>query len=82
MNGICRGARTVRTATKGATLTRNVKCVADGTKERKEGEKMSCSLWRWSPACDDELCVGDCDLCGFEPESEGEDDQDGSVDDA
>lgn len=29
---------------------------------------MSVSLWRWSPECDDELCVGDCDLCGFEPD--------------
>lgn len=39
MNGICRGARDVRTATKGATPMRSVKRVADGTKERKEGEK-------------------------------------------
>ena len=67
-----RGARDVRTATKGATPMRNVKPVADGTKEGEK--KMSCSLWRWSPACDDELCVGDCDLCGFEPEEEGEED--------
>ena len=27
---------------------------------------MSCSLWRWTPSCDDELCVGDCDLCDTE----------------
>ena len=46
--------------------------------ERKErrGRKVSVSLWRWSPECDEELCVGDCDLCGFEPEeSEEEDDR-------
>ena len=30
---------------------------------------MSCSKWRYTPACDDHMdeCVGDCDLCSFEP---------------
>lgn len=31
---------------------------------------MSVSRWRYTPACDDHMdeCVGDCDLCSFEPE--------------
>ena len=31
---------------------------------------MSCSLWRWTEACKDHAdeCVGDCDLCSFDPE--------------
>ena len=28
---------------------------------------MSCSLWRWTEQCEGRLCVGDCDLCDFEP---------------
>ncbi len=24
---------------------------------------MSCSKWMWTPACDDVVCVGDCDEC-------------------
>lgn len=35
---------------------------------------MSVSLWRWSEECDGRICVGDCDLCGYE-ESEEEDEQ-------
>ena len=31
---------------------------------------MSCSLWRWTPACDGDYCVGDCDLCDREFEDE------------
>ena len=37
---------------------------------------MSVSLWRWSPECDDELCVGDCDNCGFEGEDYADSDTD------
>lgn len=28
---------------------------------------MSCSLYRWTEECDRKECVGDCDLCKFEP---------------
>ena len=24
---------------------------------------MSCSLYRWTPACDGDYCPGDCDCC-------------------
>lgn len=34
---------------------------------------MSCSLWRWTQECDTHPCVGDCDLCGYHPEEENED---------
>lgn len=34
---------------------------------------MSCSLWRWTPECDNDLCVGDCDLCNKDAEEEEED---------
>ena len=34
---------------------------------------MSCSKWRWTPACDHEACPGDCDFCGFDPEEDEED---------
>ena len=27
---------------------------------------MSVSLYRWTIACDDTLCPGDCDKCNFE----------------
>ena len=36
---------------------------------------MSVSLWRWTEECDSRICVGDCDLCSFEEESEEEDEQ-------
>ncbi len=29
---------------------------------------MSCSLWRWTEACDYMACPGDCDECGYEEE--------------
>lgn len=29
---------------------------------------MSCSLYRYSAACDGRPCAGDCDLCDFDPE--------------
>lgn len=32
---------------------------------------MSCSLWRWTEACDHRPCPGDCDLCGYDPEDPG-----------
>ena len=28
---------------------------------------MSCSKWRYTEACDGRPCVGDCDLCSFDP---------------
>ena len=28
---------------------------------------MSCSKWRWKEVCDSEVCVGDCDVCHFDP---------------
>lgn len=31
---------------------------------------MSCSLWRWTEACEGQPCPGDCDLCSFEAEEE------------
>lgn len=31
---------------------------------------MSCSLWRWTEACDNRPCPGDCDLCGYEDEED------------
>ena len=37
---------------------------------------MSCSLWRWTPSCDDEMCVGDCDLCSYEGEEDADDNSD------
>lgn len=33
---------------------------------------MSVSLWRWTPACDGIACPGDCDLCSYEGEDDGE----------
>lgn len=24
---------------------------------------MSVSKWKWTPQCDDDYCVGDCDNC-------------------
>ena len=32
----------------------------------ERGEKMSCSLWRWSERCEGKPCCGDCDECGEE----------------
>ena len=36
---------------------------------------MSVSRWRWTPSCDHDVCVGDCDLCdkNLEDEEEVED---------
>lgn len=31
---------------------------------------MSVSKWKYTPACDGDYCVGDCDLCNKEPEAE------------
>ena len=31
---------------------------------------MSASKWRYTEACDGEYCIGDCDLCDKEPETE------------
>lgn len=31
---------------------------------------MSCSLYRWQEICDERDCPGDCDLCGFDPETD------------
>lgn len=31
---------------------------------------MSVSKWKYTEACDGDYCVGDCDLCNKEPESE------------
>lgn len=31
---------------------------------------MSCSLWRWTEACDGQPCPGDCDICDYDPEEE------------
>lgn len=36
---------------------------------------MSCSLWRWTEACDGKPCPGDCDLCDWNMEDEDEDDE-------
>lgn len=33
---------------------------------------MSCSLWRWTEACEGKPCVGDCDLCDWNTEDEEE----------
>lgn len=33
---------------------------------------MSCSLYRWSPDCEDDYCPGDCDLCNKNNEDEEE----------
>ena len=30
---------------------------------------MSVSKWKYTPACDGDYCVGDCDLCSKEPEA-------------
>lgn len=38
---------------------------------------MSCSLWRWTEACDHRLCIGDCDLCGYDDDDEEEEDGNG-----
>lgn len=37
---------------------------------------MSCSLWRWTEACEGNFCCGDCDLC--DREDEEEDNEDGN----
>ena len=29
---------------------------------------MSCSKWRYTKACDNRICPGDCDLCNYEDE--------------
>ena len=29
---------------------------------------MSVSKWRYTEACDGRPCVGDCDLCSFDPD--------------
>ena len=34
---------------------------------------MSCSLYRYTTACDGRPCAGDCDLCDFDPEEQEED---------
>lgn len=31
---------------------------------------MSCSLWRWTPECDGDFCIGDCDYCNKNMEDE------------
>ena len=36
------------------------------TAERMENEQMSCSLWRWTPSCDRNVCIGNCDSCDVE----------------
>ena len=33
---------------------------------------MSCSLWRWTPECDGDFCIGDCDYCNKNMEDENE----------
>ena len=33
---------------------------------------MSVSKWKYTPACDGDYCVGDCELCDKEPEAEEE----------
>ena len=29
---------------------------------------MSCSLWRYTEACEGRPCPGDCDCCDFDPD--------------
>jgi hypothetical protein len=31
---------------------------------------MSCSLYRYTEACEGRECLGDCDLCNFYPDDE------------
>ena len=28
---------------------------------------MSCSKWRYTSMCDGRFCLGDCDLCDYDP---------------
>ena len=40
---------------------------------------MSCSLYRYSEKCDGRPCVGDCDLCDFDPEETEEKEDVGKI---
>ena len=33
------------------------------TRDIQGGEDMSVSKWKWTPQCDEDYCVGDCDNC-------------------
>ena len=33
---------------------------------------MSVSKWAWTDECEGRVCVGDCDLCSYPDETEGE----------
>ena len=34
----------------------------------KDESSMSVDKWRWTPNCDKDYCIGDCDLCDKEDE--------------
>lgn len=34
---------------------------------------MSTDKWRWTPDCDKDYCIGDCDLCRKEDTEEEQD---------
>lgn len=51
-------------------------CPSCGSSELFEIEEndMSVDLWAWHESCDSHECVGDCDLCDYQDEEEGDTD--------
>lgn len=42
----------------------------------RDENSMSVDKWRWTPDCDRDVCVGDCDLCNKNTEEEEEAEED------
>lgn len=52
--------------------------IAAALADAGKDDYMSTDKWRWTPDCDRDVCVGDCDLCtkNTEDEEEAEEDED------